>query len=257
MSVQLADLPRYVFSTSHITNRATSYHYNDSRRFEDHRKFMEIPLNNVVFEVPVIAFQSFLHLVRHGLDNTSSEIVVELFSEEDDLRYVSVDRYMRDVLVDDYSCNHLLKCMAKNGQNQVKYYGTHGAVFDSQFNPVMMCSWLMEKTVALDSDAGITYKYKFLCPIVRIDPYVYLSQKDSMEKFIVRKFANQCIDNLRTPNVGILVHEFTNGNGSLLHLSLRIEPNPFPITILSAPDINTTNEELRQVALEHINDIIQ
>ena len=266
MSLELNQLPRYVFQAAYTTNKAIGYY--GSNNTPGARKYLEIPINKDVFEVPIFAMLTFIDLVKNNLDNTTQAIAAQLYSRERDLRYVSVDRYMRDVLVDDFQRNRLLKCYAKSKEGNVKYYGTHGAVFNEEFIPVAMCSWLIERVVVEESDKdelGMNNiyrreKYRFVHPIFRIDPHIYVSQQDTMEKFLAKKFVALLLsEGVLTPHRDNLPQKIllTGSYSDNMSPSIYIENNPFSVTTISEPTIDTTNEELREAALEHIDEVIQ
>jgi hypothetical protein len=260
MSLELNDLPRAVFRATHISNLARSWYRGGE--IAGAIKYMEVPITGDEFEIPVVAFMTFMEMVQNNKDLDHEAIVLSLYSREDGLRYTTVDRYMRDVLVDDFKRNHLLKCTAK-GKDCVKtYYATHGAVFTEDFTPVFMCSWMMKKCYRTLEDGNLEIHYKFLYPIIRIDPGIYLSQQDTMEKFLIKKFTTLALtDQVYTPFPRQLPDRFkVSGTSDFFDLyipSLRVEVSPFHIREACKPDINTTNEKLRQTVLEHVEEVMQ
>lgn len=259
MSLELNQLPRYVYQATYTTSQAVGYY--GSNNTPGVRKYLEIPIDQEEFEVPIFAMQIFKDIVKQNLDTQTQAIAVELYSRERDLRYVSVERYMRDVLVDEFARNRLLKCYAKTKEGTVKYYGTHGAVFNEEFTPVAMCSWQLRRINCFNDESGETeIRYAFVRPIFRIDPLLYTNQQDTMEKFLAKKFINLLLsDTVLTPHRDNLLQRIilTGSYIDNMNPSIYIERNPFNITTISEPTIDTTNEELREAALEHIDEVIQ
>lgn len=256
MSLELNDLPRAVFRTTHISNLARRW-YGRNIEVAGAIKYMEVPITGDEFEIPVVAFMTFMEMVQNNKDLDHEAIVLSLYSREEPLRYTTVDRYMRDVLVDDFKRNRLLKCTAK-GKDCVKtYYATHGAVFTEDFTPVFMCSWMMKKCYRTLEDGNLEIHYKFLYPIIRIDPGIYLSQQGTMEKFLIKKFTTLALtDQVCTPQ-RYLPDRIIPGLSDRYIPSLRVEGSPFHIREACEPDINTTNEKLRQTVLEHVEEVMQ
>ena len=260
MSFELSDLPRHVFGSTYSYTRAVNYwDYSPSSA----RKYIEIPINKKTFEVPMLAMFDFIDLVENNNDKDIQALAVELYSQSHKLRYVSVDRYMRDVLVDSFKEHRLLICIAKYKDTIVKYYGTHGAVFNDALSPIAMCSWLMETVPCLPQEGSNSpfWKYRFIRPILRISPSTYINPQDSMEKYIVKKFINACL------TTTVYLPKDTEGSRFLptredsnvvvpMVPVIHIEENPFNIVSVNEPTIDTTNEELRETALQHINEIV-
>lgn len=261
MSLELNDLPRAVFRATHVTSQAMGWR-GYSNELIGLRKYMEIPITGDEFEVPIVAFMKFMEIVKNNQDSDYQAIVLNLCSKDIPLRYSTVDRYMRDVLVDMFSRNRLLRCPAKGKDYQKTYYATHGTVFSENYLPVFMCSWMMKKCYSTLEDGNLEIHYRFLYPIIRIDPGIYLSQSDSMEKFLIKKFVPIAFtDRVCTPFIQHLpdriVLRDNDLSSGMYTPSLRIEESPFHIREASQPDINTTNEELRQTALAHVGEIMQ
>lgn len=212
-------------------------------------KFLEIPLTDTTFEVPVLVLNTFFKIVEDGLDKNS--IVVDLYYNGMEPRYKSVGRYMKEVLLQPISPYKLIKCSAKGKDRVYTYYGTGGAVFYEDFTPAMMCSWMLEKVFIQN-----TIKYNFLYPIYRINPNTFINQKDEMEKFLAKKLLNPCLtSSLYAPTIRIQqIDTYENVNNFIP--SVRIENSPFKIKSVTEPTIDTSNEELRQVALRNVEEIV-
>ena len=125
------------------------------------KRYMEIPIDADVFELPLLAFNSFKNMHLTGKD--SNMIVASLYSCGQTSSYKSFDSVIKDVLSTPFS-NHLSKVQVAGSNNT--YYATFGAVFDEAFEPLMMLSWLLERKA--DGKGVIKYHYKR--PLLRLNP---------------------------------------------------------------------------------------
>lgn len=228
-------------------------------------KYMEISLQQQVFEIPVFAFKSFADMVASGADAYTDAIAVVLNTKERIPSYKTVDRYMRDILTESFKHSRLILLEVKQGDITHVYYGTGGAVFDEFFNPIMMCSYQMQRfdeVVPSESDLdNIRYvtKYRFLRPILRIDPDVYLRKGDSMGRFLAGKLVNTCLDTaVYYPYRNALSDRFELATDSRdAFVKVEIDKCPFDVHTADTPSISTSNQQLLQLAIDHIDEIIQ
>lgn len=207
--------------------------------------FMEIPTDKDIIEIPVFVFQTFVE----SLNFPTTAIVAELYTIGNEPRYKTVDRFMRDILKLDFSY-HLITLPVKQGDDTIIYYGTHGAVFDKDFSPIMMCSWLLEKVVDGDS-----IKYRFLHPILRIHPGCFLNPVNSMEKFIAKKLPTAALTLASMESPFVVLNCFV-GVTRCRPLKVEIAANPFTMTNVCPPPLDITNKELLQTAIDHIDEFI-
>lgn len=226
-------------------------------------KYMVIPIDEDNFEIPLFAMRTFVDTVNSGQDEGLSSIVAMLNTEDKEPNYVTVDRYMRDILEENIKSGRLVRCNVKSGNNEFIYYGVHGAVFDYDFSPIMICSWQVETFLYENEspegviDCGI--KYKFKRPILRVQPDVYLSKSDSMEKFIVNKMIAACLErSVYPPHGNYLGPKFVElPRGHSEFIKVELDTSPFVVKQTDTPSISTTNQQLLQIAIDHIDEIIQ
>lgn len=223
--------------------------YNSPIPSDDQSYYMEIPINGQAFEVPLFAMSSFNRILEGGV--SADVITVYIKTIGNVPRYKSVDRYMRDILVNRYS-SKLIVLKVAQGNETITYYGTAGAVFDEHFSPIMLCTWKIEKIF----HDGLGYRFKFIRPILYIEPSIFLTKKDPMEKYIVNKIFPECLklelSDYRTFNC-INFPEESNG----LTVKVEVDKMPFNTRKVSVPSISTTNQQLLQAALDHIDELIQ
>ena len=202
-------------------------------------KYMEIPISENRFEVPIFAMDGFDKAIRsniRGYRNIEALTVI-LNSTGYHSGYVTLDRNMTDVLLERFSRSRLALVNVKDKNNVLTYYGTQGAIFDKDLNPVMMCSFLMEK-----NQEG---NYRCVRPILRIKPQVYMNKANPMERYIVNKIAPTCLSN------SVLANGTTRSVPKV-----EIDECPFVIRTSDVPSASTTNKELLQIAINHVDEII-
>lgn len=208
-------------------------------------KYMEIPVDSDVFEVPLFAFHKFCKMLDKGIN--ASTIVATLYSCGAESSYKSIEAIMRNVLYTTFDC-HLSKIQIDGTSNI--YYATMGAVFDKDLNPLMVMSWQMER----QNDGRVTYSFKR--PILHITPISFVRKEDPVQRFLVGKMLTTALDmDITTPN-----SVYANGvqfrtNRSFFKMKVEIDDCPFNVKGIDVPSISVTNESLLQLAAEHIDEI--
>lgn len=245
---ELEDSIDRLFQNSTSTN-GTGRYYSQNTRRQGESMFMNIPLNKSEIEIPLFAFSQFLECIKHHPE--AEALAAELYSTGHVPRYKTVDRYMRDIIRERYDYHHLVKLEVKCGEDTTLYYGTHGLVLDRRFSPMMMCSWVIHKTVTEEG-----WRYRLMYPLLRIHPYCYIHQDDGMRKFIVRKMLNCSLIAYRvyTPAVD---GELFKKPPVTRNIKVEIDVSPFTLHGIDNPTIQTTNKQLLQVARNHIEEVMQ
>ena len=235
-------------SNSNSQIRRQYYNRNTSNTPITVKKYMEIPIGSDVFELPLFAFEDFKKM--HQNKKEGDIIVASLYSCGQTSNYKSLDSIMKDVL-STYFDKHLCKVQIPNSPNT--YYATFGAVFDENFTPLMMLSWIMERGV---SEEGVI-KYRYKKPLLRLNPYPCLNKEDALQKFICGRWMTTALGTrVCTPS--------TYGLGNSIEptyfsfgVKIEIDECPFVIRGTDVPSISVTNEDLLQLAADHIDEIMQ
>lgn len=217
---------------------------------------IEIPLCVDTIEMPTFAMQAFQEKIG-GLRNNVDAIVMKLHTQNRIPRYKTVSRYMKTVLLNTRGNDDIfrLEIPIDNSAECKVYYGMHGAIFDEHLKPIVLCSWILRKMKYTFVDVTED-KYQFIRPIVRINPSIYLSQKDAMEKFIVRNFMPGVLSaRVRfAPGVNSGYFDYSRLNAFGMPVKLEFDECPFKLVPITPPSIMTTNEMLIDTLKEHIND---
>ena len=213
-------------------------------------KYMEIPISSDVFELPLFAFEDFKRM--HQDKKIGDVIVASLYSCGQTSNYKSLDSIMKDTL-STYFDRHLCKVQLPNSPNV--YYATFGAVFDENFTPLMMLSWIMEREV---SEEGVI-KYRYKKPLLRLNPYPCLNKEDALQRFICGRCMTTALDTRvyipSTYGWGDFIEQ--QDYLSFNRVKIEIDECPFVIRSTDVPSISVTNEDLLQLAADHIEEILQ
>lgn len=221
---------------------------------DDKSKYMVIPIDKEIIEVPVFALYAF----DKGNSNPSAlfdEIVIKLNYVGVNNYYKTIDAEMRDKLTNAYSCSRLTR-LPKVGDPERTYYITQGAIFDDDFNPIMMLTWEICRKPRKDS--LLSFDYMFMKPILRIIPEVIINKSNALERYIVNKIMPNVlsISDLRRPYIDSPFFSVSNVSHRVHKPKVVIEKIPFEIKKVDVPSVSTTNEELMKVALDNLEELI-
>jgi hypothetical protein len=207
-------------------------------------KYMEIPVDSNVFEVPLFAFHKFCNMLDKGIN--ASTIVAALYSCGAESSYKSIEAIMRNVLYTTFDF-HLSKIQIDDTSNI--YYATMGAVFDKDLNPLMVMSWQMER----QNDEREPYSFKR--PILHITPISFVRKEDPVQRFLVGKMLTTALD-MDIPEPYLFTNRLHfKTNESSFKIKVEIDDCPFNIKGVDVPSISVTNESLLQLAANHIDEI--
>lgn len=234
---KLSDALRYAFH-----NCRNHYHALDS----DSTLFTQVivPVSDDVFEVPVFVFDSssVIDEIRKG---TVTTVVADVNYRDVHSHYKSVFSTYCSAITENFIDTGLIKIPSK--ENEGDCYITHGAIFDSRLNPLLVLTWKVERKVPV-GDESYKNSLNCLCPIVRIAPQVILEKNNAV---------NRCIVNKVLPSVLSLTNVHTSGNYSkTFQPKVIIDSIPFTVRKPSVPSVNTTNDDLIHSALDHFDDFI-
>lgn len=225
---------------------------------EVHSRYIEIPINKDTFEVPVFATHMFVKTI---LDcNDVESLIAWVHKSSTTSYYKSLEGKFKELLSDTFQVHRLMKVQMK--EDEPVYYICQGGVFDANFQPFVLCSWVVDRTV--DSNTG-TYKYSFIRPILRVSPECFIDKSDSVRRFISNKFMSE----LLTVDIGnpkaICVSSSVFCNlpidnvlldyPSAENVKVEIEKIPFETKTTDVPSITADNDSLLQVALDHFNEV--
>lgn len=227
-----------------------SYHYTDVA-YNKAVRFMEIPITDDTFEMPILALSEFEKLIMQKQDMSTDALVVRLFSRGRTSSYKSLDRVMRDNLLESFGDNRLVVTPVGSGQDAHTYYSTYGAIFDSDFTPVFMCSYIMQRIPPAEGEDLCTYE--FVRPVLTVAPHVFINKLDAMQRLISNKIMVYSLNN------SVSSPSFYNSGGRVrginrsMSVKVQLDASPFKLHDTPSPSISTTNEQLLQTVIDRID----
>lgn len=232
-----------------------TYSISRSISFTDKSSYMLIPVIGDNIEIPTMAMYSLPTLENKILQKEPIDaLVVNLNNNGGYSSFKSASASIRDAFTVLYKNAHLRRLVTV-GDPEKTYYGTYGAIFDENFKPIVMLSWELEKIYR--DDEQVPFRYKFIRPILRVAPEVFINKSNTVERFIINQIIPIAlsITYLSSPIFHrSMIYESNSGN---CKVKVLIEKILFIIKETDVPSISTTNEELLDTALNYIDEIIE
>ena len=194
---------------------------------------MVIPAEENEFEVPIFAVPTVFSIGQAIL--SVDKIVLNIAEGEKFSSYASLEKNVMEAFRRSPLACDMRKICSKDKSRIVVYYAARGIVTDDNFDPMLIASWKVKKPPHSGSIECIT-------PILRINPKCFVENSDTMMRFLAKKMIASAASAsyLDRNNIQIIV-----GNEM-----------PFQIRSAYQPKIDTTNEELRRLAIEGLNESI-
>ena len=234
-----------------------TYSISRSISFTDKSSYMLIPVTGDSIEIPTMAMYSLPTLENKILQKEPIDaLVVNLNNNGGYSSFKSASASIRDAFTVLYKAAHLRKLVTV-GDPEKTYYGTYGAIFDENFKPIVTLSWELEKIYR--DDEQVPFRYKFIRPILRVAPEVFINKSNTIERFIINQIIPTAlsINYLSSPSCHRSVIYESNSTNCNTKVKVLVEKIPFIIKETDVPSISTTNEELLDTAMNYIDEIIE
>jgi hypothetical protein len=204
---------------------------NTAYGLENELGILEVPIADDVFDVPVFLWKEANDWLRKNPVIDCMTVSLNTYSKP---AYKTPARYMRDVLVSNFFRNGMVTLKDDDGLPLDCCYATGGMVIDHSLNIMMAAATRCKKA---ESDrAGMTT----VSHVLYVSPECYCSN-DKVSKFLIKNVMNNVI---------------SLGSEGGHPLNVQIGEMPFHIRQVTPPDIHTTDREILQTALEHIDEIV-
>lgn len=213
--------------------------------------FMTVPLKeNDAFEIPVTALKP-LSNSRNSI-GTVDNIAMFLSSNDYVPFYKTLDATLKNTLHKTSEGAKLLRITHSNDEHP--YYCSFGAIYDRNYHPIMMCSWIVQ-LIKEPEVSEAPYSFHLVRPILRVDPQVFIDRSNPIERYIVNKIIPAALT--ISPNHCYHLPFSIRDSSRSFRVKVEIDNCPFRITKPVTPTIETTNEALLKVALDNIDNIIE
>ena len=215
-------------------------------------RYLTIPLNTEEIELPLFVvntLHTIIHSKRKNINLDSDNLVVGMHTSSKCGTYKTIDANIRQIIGASFT-NSLMRITLKD--SSTVYYGTYGALFDKDLNPLMMLIWKVKRTPP--DNLGEDSKEWFIPirPIIRVSPRI-AQRENSMERYIFNKIITE---GLTLTNLdGICSYIFYYSPQKTFSTQVIIDEFPFLISDPATPSISTTNKELIDTALAYIDDM--
>lgn len=215
-------------------------------------RYLTIPFDTEEIELPLFVVNA-LHTTVYSKGNNinldSANLVVEIHTSSRCSSYKTIDANIRQIIGTSFT-NNLTKITLKD--SSTVYYGTYGALFDKDLNPLMMLTWKVKRTPPDNLKEGNREWFIPIRPIIRISPKI-IQKENSMERYIFNKIITEglALTNLE----GIYSDIFYYSPQKKFSTQVIIDEFPFLISDPATPSISTTNKKLIDTALAYIDDM--
>lgn len=244
----MASLPRTlsaILQDSHSYSKIYRYHNNNNSVTTG--KYLEIPVNKEEFEVPVFALDNFIKMLK--LHTEADILVARLYSCGVQSTYKTFDSALKDVLSARFDDTRLCKILIPNSDKV--YYGTFGAIFNAELQPLMMLSWIIGKEV----DEGGNVKYSYKKPLLRLHPDPCINKEDVLQKMLAGRMLSSILEiETYCPYSEDVIKQ---KSWATYRVKVEIDEFPFTLKAVDIPSISVTNESLLQIAADHIDELLQ
>jgi hypothetical protein len=220
--------------------------------------FMVVPISEDAFTVPIFALSSFMNNLTCDNIGEAKTLAVNLYNLGYKASYKSLDSNIRSTFKIAFSHSHLIK-LASYSPSQT-FYSTYGAIFDKDFQPIMMLLWQLEKIPQDEGDWPL--KYTFVKPMLWIAPKVFVNKDTAVERYIINKILPTILDinYIARPRIisdRIRKFIYPSDRGYIDTVKVEIDKCPYKFKETDVPSISTTNENLLKVALDNIEEVVQ
>lgn len=244
MSTSLLNSIVYMFSQHQLH---PSLDYGNMPNANPSIRYMEIPMKEAVFDVPMFILPRFLETVNNGFNVGKEVMVVPVRYKGSKSRFKSLERIMQDTLVATYKANvdALVSIPVTQKDEELMYYGTAGSVFDKDLNPLMLACWQFKKT--LESS-----RLEAVKPVIWISPKIYHHRTDKMPKLILDKV----LPTILSTSIVSPINAALMPSSGAKQAKVIVDDCPFNFQHTTAPSADISNTDLLKVAADYIDDIM-
>lgn len=227
-----SELVKRIFSCSREVGYDTSSS-NIRLSANDSTVFMNIPIDGEEVELPTFVINSIASQ-WFSVPEDANNITAVLKKSTRITFYRSFNRGIEDILLHKYLPRHLIKTDFTKFQGN--YWGMNGAMFDGNLNPVVIFSWKLKKEGT---------NLSCVQPILRISKECFISCDDTLKRFIVNKILPAALGN----------KVYNSEWRELYDVKVEIGEFPYSFRRVDRPSISVDNQKLKNLVLNHMDEI--
>ena len=215
-------------------------------------RYLTIPFDTEEIELPLFvinALHTSIYSKGNNINLDSDNLVVAMHTSSKCGEYTTMDANIRQIIGASFT-NSLMKITLKD--SSTVYYGTYGALFDKDLNPLMMLIWKVKRTPPDNLEEGSREWFTPIRPIIRVSPRIALKE-NSMERYIFNKIITEGLALTNLEGISSAIFHYLPQK--TFSTQVIIDEFPFLISDPAIPSISTTNKELIDTALTYIDDM--
>lgn len=226
--------------------------HNDAITLNDNifSKMFIIDVSKDEFEIPMYFERQVCDvLVVSSASNSDlpERIVCKLYPENEE-----IIRNTSDSIITIFNRVSTFKSILKISNPRGKtYYGQRGIIFNSEFNPILICSMKIKRVTGKD------WKWVLHEPTIHVSPEVFLNNDDVLYKHILKKFIPYFLENgvphMRPFPGNIIAKDIPTGTVPKIVIS---DMGKYVISPVKPSPNTFSNESLNKILSDNIDEIL-
>lgn len=239
------------------TSSCWNFYQHNEGDIDKGSRYMTVPIKGDKIEIPVLAFRSFVNIVKNIPDDELPDnLVIELNSLGKRCRYKALTARLKGIMSSNFTSCHLVKVNNdeedKEEAEMTEYYASEWSLFNDRFAPLMMFTWQFKCQQDIDDNGMKMTRYRFLKPVMRITPTLFTLKYDKVGRFVCKTLLSEV---LNTSIETQYYNSHFDAFAPFISTSLIVDYMPFRITPVAPPNINTTNEQLLKTVVDNLEDV--
>ena len=218
-------------------------------------RFLITEVSGDEIDIPVIARTHIEEIISDNFQSSSGTInsktvVLPLYENAIPVTKRSFDSFIKQFFTFTPYSNRLQKITSSKGE---VYYGGKGIIFDSEYNPLLLCTLRAEKKL---SNIG-SFRWYYRRPIIYVNPIVFMEPSKLINKGIIKKIIPYYSNNaLLFPSI---ISGYVNVNTVKSNRAAVIidDMDKFFVKPTVPKPQSCTMESLNQCLVDNIEDVLQ
>lgn len=220
-------------------------------------RFLVTKVGDDEIEVPVIAREHIEQAVSDVMSPLTGAsriqtVVLPLYENSAPQERRTFDSFIRQFFVTTNYSRRLQKITSNKGE---VYYGGKGLIFDSRYNPLIMCTLKARKQV---QESG-TFRMAYFKPVIYVNPIVFTESNKLINKGIIKKIIPYYTGiGISFPNTrySLFCIDSENNQESRKAMVIIDNPNRFFIKPTMPKPQSCNTESLNECLVNNVDDIL-